>query len=220
MTLRHDVTSEESPRAGAKPIIGLAGGIGSGKSMVARILGSLGAAVIESDDLAHQELLDPEVIRTLRGWWGDSILGAGGEVQRGKLAARVFSDPEARARLEALLHPRVARRRELLLQAFQADPSACAVVLDSPLLFETGLNERCDVVLFVEAEPAVRAERVGRARGWSAEELHRRENLQAPLDKKLSGADHTVVNNSDEDDLRLQVVRWFNRLLENPSTQG
>lgn len=204
------------PGAKTKPVIGLAGGIGSGKSMVARILASLGAGVIESDVLAHQELSDPEVIRTLTEWWGDSILGPDGRVDRRRLAARVFKHPEEKARLESLIHPRVARRREKLIQAFGAEDAVCAVVLDSPLLFETGLDQRCDAVVFVEAERSVRAERVRKARGWSAEELDRREKLQAPLDKKRSGADHRIVNNSGEDELRSQVVRWFNRLLENP----
>jgi dephospho-CoA kinase len=84
-------------------------------------------------------------------------------------------------------------------------------------LFETGLNKRCDVVLFVDADPRVRADRVQRTRGWSAEEWERREKLQGPLDKKKAQADHSVVNNSDEDALRQQVVRFFNRLLENPT---
>jgi dephospho-CoA kinase len=204
----------ESPRARAKPVVGLAGGIGAGKSKVARILASLGARVIDSDALAHQELRDPEVIRTLTEWWGESILDPDGQVDRSRLAARVFAHAEEKARLEGLLHPRVARRRESLIWELERDDAVRAVVLDSPLLFETGLNRRCDSVVFVDAEASVRAERVRRTRGWSEEELHRREKLQAPLDKKRSGADHTVVNNSDEDDLRTQVVRLFNRLLE------
>lgn len=206
--------SRESPRAGKKPVIGLAGGIGSGKSMVARILATLGAGVIDSDALSHQALGEPEVARTLTEWWGDSIRGPDGQVDRIKLGQRVFQSVGEKARLEALLHPRIARQREALIEAFQANPAVRAIVLDSPLLFEAGLHQRCDAVLFVESDASLRAERVRLTRGWPPEELARREKFQKPLDIKRTQADHIVVNNSGRDALRHQVVRFFNRLLK------
>ncbi|MFH0981762.1 MAG: dephospho-CoA kinase [Planctomycetota bacterium] len=198
---------------GIKPIIGLAGGIGAGKSMVARILRDLGAGLVDSDEIGRALMSEAVVVETLRGWWGDTILDAEGRVDRRRLGDMVFGDAARRARLESLLHPRIAQERAGLVEQFQADPAVRAIVFDSPLLFETGLNRECDVVWFVEADPEVRARRVANARGWTPEELERREKLQKSLDFKRTQADDILVNHSDADELRLQVVRLFNRLL-------
>lgn len=197
---------------GNKPIIGLAGGIGSGKTSVARILESLGAAVIDSDRLSHEQLGDPEVIATLCEWWGESIRGPDGKVDREAVAAIVFDDPPALARLQNLLYPRIKKRREELMAAYTADANVRAVVLDTPKLYEAGLDELCDEVIFVDVDDDVRAERLAESRGWSASELARREKLLNPLDRKRISADHIVKNNSDIDDLRSEVERVFSAI--------
>ncbi len=196
-----------------KPIIGLAGGIGSGKSLVARLLGELGAAVIDSDRLNACELSEPEVIETLRGWWGEQVAPEGKRVNREKLAEIVFEAPERRKRLEALLHPRIACGREKLMRQYASDPAVKAIVLDSPLLFETGLDSACTCVIFVEADRQDRIARVRNDRGWSAEQFERRENLQKPLDFKRSRADYRLANNSTPDALRLRVARIFSQIV-------
>lgn len=196
-----------------KPVIGLAGGIGAGKSSVARVLESLGAMVIDSDRQCHAELDDPEVAAMLRRWWGDAVCGPGGEVDRQALAGIVFDKPAELARLEGLLYPRLARRREELLAAYEADPRVQAIVLDSPKLFEAGLNELCDAVIFVDASWSVRARRLAETRGWSEETLQKRENLLKPLDMKRALADHVVVNHSSVAALRSQVERVFSSML-------
>ncbi len=188
-----------------KPIIGLAGGIGAGKSTVARIIEGLGAAVIDSDRLGHEELGAPDVVATLRQWWGASVCSPAGGVDREKVGAIVFADAAQRTRLENLLYPRIQRRREEILAACDADPSVKAVVLDTPKLFEAGLNELCDTVIFVDADWSVRVRRVAESRNWTEEELRRRENLQDPLDMKKAGADHTVINHAGIDLLQSQV---------------
>ena len=160
-----------------KPVVGLAGGIGAGKSSVARVLESLGAVVIDSDRQCHVEFDDPEVVATLRRWWGDAVCGPGGEVDRQALAGIVFDNPAELARLEGLLYPRLARRREELLGTYEAGPQVRAIVLDSPKLFEAGLNELCDAVIFVDASRTVRARRLAETRGWTEETLQKRENL-------------------------------------------
>jgi dephospho-CoA kinase len=197
----------------SKPIIGLAGGIGSGKSSVARILESLGAAVIDADRLAHEQLDDPEVIATLRTWWGDSILTPEGRIDRKAVAGRVFSDPAELARLEALLYPRIERRREELTAGYVSDIDVPAVVLDAPKLYEAGLDELCDVVIFVDSADATRAQRVASSRGWSKSEWASREKLFEPLDRKRAGADYIVANNSSIDDLRSEIERVFSAVL-------
>ena len=193
-------------------VIGLAGGIGAGKSTVARILGEHGAAVIVSDRLNHQELDSPEVIQTLVEWFGPGLLGADGEILRPALAEIVFSDPQHRARVEGLLHPRIDRRRRELIASYGRDPQIRLIVIDSPLLFETGLNESCDAVVFVEASIDDRRRRLAAERGWSAGDLRGREKLQKPLDSKRFDADHIVVNNSGLDDLRAEVERLLSKL--------
>jgi len=189
-----------------KPIIGLVGGIGAGKSTVARILQSLGAAVIDSDRLAHDELANPEVIATLRGWWGDKVCPSN-DVDRKALASIVFSDPRKLDRLEKLLYPRIHRQRERLVEGFNADPAVRAIALDAPKLYEAGLGDYCDAVIFVAADWPDRVRRVAASRGWSEEELRRRENFQNSLDTKRANADHVVINHSSLDQLRIDVER-------------
>ena len=195
-----------------KPIIGLAGGIGSGKTTVAGILAELGAAVISSDALNREELDDPGVVDRLCEWFGESIRGADGRVNRAVLRRLIADDREARARMESLLHPRVEERRRRIMAEVSANPRVRAIVWDSPLLYETGLDARCDRVVFVEADDAVRAARV-RERGWTPADLKAFEAAQKPLDFKRASADHRVVNNSDVVALRRQVEEIFSRIL-------
>lgn len=196
-----------------KPIIGLAGGIGSGKSTVASVLEDLGARIISSDRLNHEELDSPEVLRQLREWWGERALTPDGRADRAAIRRIVTADPAARKRLEHLVHPRIAARRQSLMETYAADPRVRAVVWDSPLLFEAGLAEQCDRVIFVEAPWEVRLARVMRDRGWTADDLERLEKSQKPLDFKRARADYTIVNNSDREDLRRQVSDIFSRIL-------
>jgi dephospho-CoA kinase len=196
-----------------KPVIGLTGGIGSGKTSVGRILEELGGALIESDRLGHEALAKPAVIRTLKQWWGDEVLDADGATDRVRLAAKVFADRKQRKRLEELLHPLIAAQRAELMRRFQVDPAVRLIVIDAPLLYEAGIDGECDTVIFVEADPDLRAERVRAQRGWSAQELTRRENLQMPLDMKRRKADHIVTNNSSLAALRGQVMHLITRVL-------
>jgi dephospho-CoA kinase len=193
--------------AGRQPVIGLIGGIGSGKSAVARILGDLGAAVIDSDRLGHEEINRHEVRDEFVRWWGPSVLAADGSVDRAKVAAIVFADAEERRRLESLLHPRIDARRVEIMRGLRGDPSVRMIVLDTPLLLEAKVDRHCDVIIFVDASWDRRLERSEMARNWPKGELKRRENLQMPLDAKRSRADYICENNSTFDDLRNQLRR-------------
>ncbi|MCP4247571.1 MAG: dephospho-CoA kinase [bacterium] len=193
-------------------VVGLCGGIGAGKSAVAGVLSGYGAAVIDSDELNRQELESPEVIRMLAAWYGRCICGPDGRILRPVLGRIVFEDPEQRRRVESLLHPRVARRRGELMEQARRDAGVRLIVIDSPLLYETGLDEMCDVVLFVESPEEQRLQRVASARGWDAEELARREKTQQPLDSKSARADHIIVNNSGLDELRVRVEEFLSQL--------
>ncbi len=199
--------------ARTKPIIGLAGGIGAGKSAVADVLQEFGAAVINFDRLSHELLADPDVIGELKTWWGGGICRPTGEPDRAAIARIVFADPDELARLEGVLYPRIARRRETLMTAHAQDPGAGAVVLDAPKLFETGLHELCDAVIFVDTGWPVRLQRVRESRGWTESVLRQRENLLNPLDSKRAMSDYVVVNHVSIEDLRVQLQRVYSQIL-------
>jgi dephospho-CoA kinase len=196
-----------------KPIIGLAGGIGSGKSTVAKILSELGAGVIDSDALARQELNSEEVKTALRRWWGDDVFLSDGNVARQMIAKIVFGDSSQRHRLEALLHPRISVRREVMISEFEKDPRIRMVVIDSPLLYETDLDLMCDAVIFVEASQEQRGARSEKERGWPDGEVNRREKLQLGLDTKRARADYICSNNSSLSDLHRDIERIVARIL-------
>ncbi|MBX3355829.1 MAG: dephospho-CoA kinase [Phycisphaeraceae bacterium] len=193
------------------PVIGLVGGIGSGKSLVASILRQEGCLVCDSDAMTRDLMRDPRVHRQLVEWWGSGVLDRDGEIDRGQVASVVFARPEERLRLEGLIHPLVEARREAI---FANPPSGTrALVIDAPLLLEAGLKEKCDAIFFVDAPRTTRLARVAETRGWSAEEVSRRETAQWPLDRKRQAADTVLSNDGDPASLRIQVVRALEQVL-------
>ncbi len=195
-------------------VIGLAGGVGAGKSQVAAILGELGCIVSDSDAQSRAALERPEVRDRLVGWWGAGVLGSDGLVDRRRIASIVFSDPEARRRLEGLVHPLIHQARaEEFTRANSA--GVRAVVIDAPLLFEAGLDRECDAVIFVDSPPEVRLARVAAARGWDEAELRRREAAQLPLEEKRARCEHLVKNLGSTADLREQVKSVLEAILIN-----
>jgi dephospho-CoA kinase len=196
-----------------KPIIGIAGGIGSGKSTVARLFGQMGCVVIDSDALVRQAYKDPKVKQALKKWWGGLIFDPSGEVDRAAVWRKVADRPDERRRLEQFVHPIVNEARERLMRTNGKSPQVLAFVWDTPLLFETGLNTHCDAVVFVESPQNLREKRVQDARGWTPVQLAERENLQLPLDRKREISDYVVVNTADEDYARGQVREVLSRIL-------
>jgi len=190
-----------------KPIVGVLGGIGSGKSTVARMIASEGGGlVIDADADAKAALDEPAVRDQLVAWWGEGVLHEDGRVDRKALADIVFADESERRRLESVVHPRVAAKRASKLEEARGDGSVVLVVLDVPLLAEVGLADQCDALVFVEADRAARLERLGRTRGWGEAEVARREKNQMPLDRKREMA-HYVVRNDDTSEACLAQVR-------------
>ncbi len=191
------------------PVIGVAGGIGSGKSAFARALGRLGAEVFDADASAKQMLDLPEVREALVAWWGAGVVGPDGLVARDKVASIVFRDDRELRRLEALIHPMVRAEAERVIDRARHS-GVRAVVLDVPLLFESGMDGMCDLVVFVDADEEVRRARVSRSRNWDAAELARREGVQWPLDQKRRLAGLVVVNNGkSESDLDAEAARAY-----------
>ena len=203
-----------------KPIIGIAGGIGSGKSFVARLFGELGCLVLSADEQVRAAYADPAVRETLKQWWGDGVINSEGHVDRRAVAQRVFEKPEERRRLEALIHPRVAAMRDAAMVAAATDAQVLAFVWDIPLLFEVGLNTRCDAIVFVDAPWADRLRRVHESRGWDEAELRRRENLQLGLDNKRRMSNDIVQNTADVGFARKQVQEILSRILHQRATNA
>ncbi len=197
-----------------KPVIGLVGGIGSGKSAVADDFESLGCLVIRSDRIAHEVLEQPAVKAALRQWWGDEILAADGRVDRRAVARRTFNNPVELERLNWLVHPKVDEIRRDLMAAYRQSSAVKAVVWDTPLLVETGLYKQCDAIIFVNTPFEQRLARVQAARGWTADELKIREDRQASLDKKKEISDDVIDNGGDKAARLSQVRRVLSRILK------
>ena len=200
-----------------KPIIGLAGGIGSGKSTIARLFGEMGGLVLSADEQVRAAYGDPAVKSTIRSWWGDEVFDKVGEVNRRVLGRIVFENPEEKKRLEALLHPIVAQTRRGAMETAASDAQVLAYVWDIPLLFEVGLDRDCDAVVFVEAPLEERLKRVKATRGWDEAELLRREKLQLPLDNKRQMSNYIVQNTADVGFARRQVQDVLSTILTGQS---
>ncbi|MGC8623892.1 MAG: dephospho-CoA kinase [Phycisphaerae bacterium] len=177
-----------------KPVIGIVGGIGSGKSSVAAEFARMGCLVIDSDRLAHQVLEEPGIRQELQILFGPTIVGTDGKIDRSRLGSRVFRNPEDMRKLNSVVHPRVEQQRRDLMDVVRNNDRVNAVVLDSPLLVETGLDRQCDAIIYVDVPLEIRQKRVLLSRGWDAVELARRENIQMTLDKKEKIAHYIIVN--------------------------
>jgi len=190
------------------------GGIGSGKSAVARLFAETGAQVIDADAICTELHRTPELKRAVRERWGEGVLGADGELDRPKLAAVVFDDPAELERLNQLVRPKVVARTEEATAAWRAADGPALCVIDAPLLLESGLARLCDVTVFVDCDRATRGERIARDRGWSPDEIGRRESRQAALSRKRERADFVVRNDGGLAETKEQVESIVAQLLK------
>jgi len=207
--------STREPSRVARPrsvVLGLTGGVASGKSTVATMLEDLGATVIDADRLAHEALELPKVQRWLRARWGGEVFDRHGRPDRARIGQIVFADPDALGKLTRLVHPPVIRKIRTLLRETMKKRRCPMVVIDAPLLIEADLDRWCDAVVFIDAARARRAARARSARGWSAAELARREALQRPLDEKRRRALYVLDNNGGRRQLRAAVKRLFHQV--------
>jgi len=193
-------------------VIGLTGGIGSGKSTVARFLAELGAIVIDVDKTGHELLnSDTPVRRKVIATFGEQILDANGEIDRHKLGDIVFHNPEARLRLNRIMHPRMKQQATEQIKAY-AEKGAGVVVLEAPLLVEAGWASAVDEVWVTTASEATILRRLQERSGLSASESTARLRSQLPVAEKLKHADVIIDTDCSLDELEAKVKTLWQKL--------
>jgi dephospho-CoA kinase len=196
-------------------VIGLLGGVASGKSTVARQLAALGAGVLDADHAGHEAIELPQVKEAVRKRWGEAVFGPDGRVDRARLARIVFADPPGgppqRTYLEQLTHPEIGRLLREQVAALEAAGVRVAVV-DAALLLEAGWDKLCEMLVFVDAP---REARLARAlgRGWNEEEFAAREGVQESLDSKRRRADVIIDNSGPPERTEAQVEQLWHGLI-------
>jgi len=205
-----------SPSATPRPqpprtrVLGVLGGIASGKSQVARLLAGPDGVVIDADSIAREVLDSAELQAEVAAAFGGAVLRADGAIDRAALAARVFGSQADRARLESFTHPRIRARIRAVLEDARAR-AVPRIALDVPLLLENDaqhhLVPECDWLVFVDSDAAERDARAVAARGWIPGEVARREAAQLPLHEKRARADCVIQNRGDLAQLTREVER-------------
>lgn len=190
--------------------IGLTGGIGSGKSTVARMLAERGAVVVDADQISR-ELVEPggAALAELVTEFGPRILQADGSLSRAELATMAFSDPRATERLNAIMHPLIGAEAQ---RRINDEPEAAVVVYDMPLLVETGQSDLVDLVVVVDVPEEVQLDRAVRLRGLDEADVHRRMSVQASRADRLARADVVIDNSGGLPQTHEQVDQLWDRL--------
>jgi dephospho-CoA kinase len=200
---------QPQPFRPARPVVlGVLGGIAAGKSAVAAAFAAHGLAHLDADAVARAVSAEPAVLAAVAAHFGPDVL-RDGQLDRQALGARVFRDPAARKRLEAILHPPI--RARLLAELAAAKARGDSALLDVPLLLENGLIDECDATVFLDVSLATRKARAA-ARGWPDGELERREAAQAPLAEKRARARFVIDNDGDLATMRRGVAAVLDAL--------
>jgi dephospho-CoA kinase len=197
-----------------KPVIGILGGIGSGKSTIAAEFAKLGCKVIDADRIAHELLDESSVREKVIGLFGQAVLDSSGKIDRVKLAKAAFADVQMLESLNRIIHPQVLKRTQELIEKFESQNQVKAIVLDMPLLVEVGWHKRCDKLIFVNCEKKLRLQRAKKM-GFDKNQVKIRENFQISLDNKASLTDNTIQNNSDFSAIAKQVTEIFSYIVNN-----
>lgn len=201
------------PFAAPRLILGLLGGIASGKSSIAAAIVRLtDARVVDADALAKVALDECARDGRLATVLGPKSLRPDGTPDRRAIATKVFKDSRALRDLERLTHPFVLARIDEAVEDHRSGSGPDVLVLDVPLLLETGLERRCDALWFIEVPDAARFERADKRLGLSADEVRAREEAQSPLDRKKARADLVVDNGGSTETTEAQVARGLTTL--------
>ncbi len=205
-------------------IIGIIGGVGAGKSVVTRgIATQAHATVINADEVAHGVLRLRQIREQVETLLGPSVLDGTGELDRPSIAKAVFGDSEAqianRKALEAIVHPEVRRQIKEQIAQLQANDPACWILLDIPLLLESGWDAACDRVLYVDTPDELRMS-IALKRGWAREDWERREASQLSLSEKRGSATDILVNDGSLEQLEIKIRELVDRWKQDASIRG
>lgn len=192
---------------GPKPVIGLVGAIGAGKSTVGRLLAARDGHVIDADSLGHAALRQPEIVAALVARWGERIRKSDGTLDRREIGRIVFANSAERNALEATVFPYIGERTKQEISAAQANPTIAFAVLDAAVLLEAGWADTVDKLLYIDAPREVRVNRLAVRSGWTEGELTAREAAQWPAERKTARADAVLVNDDDEVALARKIDR-------------
>jgi dephospho-CoA kinase len=198
--------------------IGLTGTLGAGKSAVAELFERWGARRIDADRLAREAVRPGgQVLAEIRRLWGDDVLDERGELDRAVMRRLVFRDPDARRRLESIVHPEVRGLRDRRLEEARS-AGAAVVVEEIPLLFEVGLEDQFDAVIVVDAPTDVRRERVSQQRGLGADEFHAMDASQLSAEEKRERADYVLENGGSPEALEAAARRIWAQIVDAESS--
>jgi len=191
-------------------VLGLTGGIGSGKSMVLSMFANLGAEVIDADQLAR-EVVEPgqPALEEIATAFGRDMLMPDGRLDRGKLARIIFADPVARARLNAITHPRIQERMATEMALRGSRPGL--LIVDIPLLYENDRSDTVESVIVVWVDAKTQLRRLTERDGLTPDEARQRIAAQMPLDEKRARADLVVDNSGSRENTRRQVEAIYRR---------
>jgi dephospho-CoA kinase len=197
----------------AKPVIGLIGGIGSGKSRVAAELARHGGIVISGDKLGHEALHDLGIKAAVIERWGKGILDAAGNIDRRRLGKIVFADPNERQALEKWAFPFIERRIGEEIDKIKQNQPAAFVVLDAAVMLEAGWNKFCDRLVYVKVPRAIRLKRLAEQRGFNEEDVRARENAQWSDAEKEKQADFVLDNSGSPEELAREIDDLVKKLV-------
>lgn len=206
-----------APPTHSVPVIGLIGGIGSGKTAIARwVAQRRNTPVIDGDAIGHQALTLPETRTRIQEQFGTEVFDEAGLVDRSALAKLVFgpddSHRRARRKLEDIVHPVIRREITETIETLRTcEPQPEAILLDAAVLLEAGWENVCDAVVFIDTPEAMRRGHVA-SRGWSADELRKREASQLSLSEKESRADFVITNDADLEQVARQLEEFMTRI--------
>lgn len=190
-----------------KPVIGLVGGIGAGKSTAALAFAARGGFIVDGDAIGHQALRQPEIVEKIVARWGQHVRKPDGSLDRRAIAQIVFADAAERRALEEMVFPYIGSGCRRAIARAQDDPLVQFVVLDAAVMLEAGWNNEVDRIVYVDAPRELRYQRLAARSGWSPADLAAREAAQLPAEMKRARAEAVLINDSGPRELQDQVDR-------------
>ncbi len=194
-------------------VIGITGGIASGKSTIAEMLESLGANLIDADKICHELINNKDITHEITKRWGSHIQDNHGNIKRNALAEIVFTDRKEVSALNSIIHPKAIKRIKSNIAKLRVEAATKAIVLDAALLVESNLVDICDVVLFVNTEKDRCKTRVQNTRKWPLDEIAKREKFQGLLPQKREISDVIINNNDSKEDTLNQVKDFWSQFI-------